>query len=318
MNCRGNSVTPSLLNSKLRWGLILILCFLNRCVIAQTDSLAIKPNRKTITVASLGGLYVGSMSGLYTLWYKDYPQTKFHFINDNSEWLKMDKAGHVFSAYVEGKYGISMLKWAGYSDRKAAIYGPLYSLVYQTTIELFDGFSSGWGASGGDIFANCIGAGLVSGQALKWNEQRVTLKFSYSPTPFASTRPEIFGATPIQSIFKDYNGQTYWLCISPKLFAPKSKWPAWLDISLGYGVTGLYGGDDNIWLSKDPNPNFKDFSSTPRRMQFYLSPDINLEKLKIKKKWLKTTVKILNTFKFPLPALNYTTGAGLKFDPIKF
>ncbi len=318
MNSRLHSFKYSPKNKGVRWTILMFLCLLKFNAYAQSDSLIKKCNRKTITVSALGGLYVGSMSGLYSLWYKDYPQSKFHFFNDNAEWLKMDKVGHVFSAYVEGKFAIDMLKWAGYSKQKSAIYGPLYGLAYQTTIELFDGFSSEWGASGGDIMANCIGTALITGQTLAWNEERITLKFSYSPTSYASLRPELLGNQAVQSIFKDYNGQTYWLNFRPKSFAPKSKWPAWLDISLGYGVTGLLGGYSNQWLSKDPNPNFYDYSSTPRRMQFYLSPDINLEKLKVKKKWIKVGLKLINTFKFPLPALNYTSEVGFKFVPIKF
>jgi len=42
---------------------------------------------------------VTSLTGLSVLWYADYPHTSFHFINDNSEWLQMDKAGHLTTAY---------------------------------------------------------------------------------------------------------------------------------------------------------------------------------------------------------------------------
>src|SRR6476620_6964690 len=34
---------------------------------------------------------------LNELWYADYPRSDFHFVNDNAEWLQMDKAGHAFS-----------------------------------------------------------------------------------------------------------------------------------------------------------------------------------------------------------------------------
>jgi hypothetical protein len=41
-------------------------------------------------------------------WFKptlvyDYPI--FHFINDNAEWLQMDKAGHIYSSYHLGDWG---------------------------------------------------------------------------------------------------------------------------------------------------------------------------------------------------------------------
>jgi len=282
---------------------------------SQTDSVSANPKRKKIISASLGGIYLGSMAGLYQLWYAGYPQSKFHFFNDGTEWLHMDKVGHVYSAYVEGRYSIDMLKWAGYDKRKAAIYGPLYGYLYQSTIELFDGFSSEWGFSVKDVAANTIGTGLVMSQALLWEEQRITMKFSYFPTPFTQKRPELLGTSLLENVFKDYNGQTYWLCVSPHAFNKKGKWPAWLDIAIGYGATGMYGGDDNVWERKGIA---YDYSSTPRRMQFYLAPDINLEKLNIKKKWIKYSLRILNTFKFPLPTINLTPGVGFKLQPLMF
>lgn len=312
MNLRVNSASLRVIS------ILILTLFYTQFSFSQSDSITKLNRRESIVGLSLSGGYFGSMVGLYQLWYADYPQSDFHFFNDNKEWLYMDKAGHVFSSYTLGKYSTDMMKWAGYSKKTASIAGPLYGYLYQTTIEVFDGFSSGWGFSGGDMIANTIGTGLVMGQNLAWNEQRITMKFSFAPTPFAKKRPEILGNSLAQNLFKDYNGQTYWLCINPKSFAPKSNWPAWLDISLGYGATGMYGGDDNIWGTNGMPIGYVDYSSTPRRMEFYLSPDINLEKLKIKKKWLKYSLKILNTFKFPLPALNYTQGVGFKFEPIKF
>jgi hypothetical protein len=33
----------------------------------------------------------GALVGLNQLWYADYARSDFHFINDNAEWLQMDK-----------------------------------------------------------------------------------------------------------------------------------------------------------------------------------------------------------------------------------
>ena len=314
--------TAPILNYKfygwVRFLAVSILLFFSHISFSQTDSITKLNRKENIVGLTLSGGYLGSMLGLYQLWYTDYPQSKFHFFNDNKEWLHMDKVGHSYSAYTAGKYSIEMLKWAVYTNRQAAIAGPLYGYLYQTTIEVIDGFSSEWGFSGGDMLANTIGTGLVMGQALAWNEQRISIKLSFLPTSFAKVRPEVLGRNLVENLFKDYNGQTYWLCVNPKSFAPKSNWPGWLDISLGYGATGMYGGEDNIWFSRGDIGQYIDYSSTPRRMKFYLAPNINLEKLKVKKKWLKYSLKILNTLKFPLPALNFTQGVGFKFEPLKF
>ena len=41
--------------------------------------------------------YTATFVGLNTLWYKDYPKSNFHVINDNGELLEMDKMGHITS-----------------------------------------------------------------------------------------------------------------------------------------------------------------------------------------------------------------------------
>lgn len=63
-----------------------------------------------------GVIYAGSMAELYYLWYKDYPQTNFHFFNDNSEWLQMDKMGHFFSSYYLSSLMYSSSRWADSSS----------------------------------------------------------------------------------------------------------------------------------------------------------------------------------------------------------
>ena len=64
-----------------------------------------KPRRNAviITEASLGAI---SLLALDQLWYQDYPRSKFHTLDDNSEWLQMDKLGHVFSTYQLSRIGI--------------------------------------------------------------------------------------------------------------------------------------------------------------------------------------------------------------------
>jgi hypothetical protein len=55
----------------------------------------------------------GALVGLNQLWYADYARSDFHFINDNAEWLQMDKAGHI-SSYHLGRLG---LEWSGASQK---------------------------------------------------------------------------------------------------------------------------------------------------------------------------------------------------------
>jgi uncharacterized protein YfiM (DUF2279 family) len=272
--------------------------------------------RKKIVVGGNAVAYTSTMTGLYALWYKDFPFQKFHLFNDNKEWLQMDKVGHAYSCYYEGVAGIEMMKWAGFSKKQYSIIGGSYGFFIQTGVEILDGFSAGWGASLGDMGANTFGAGLAISQSLAWDEQRVWMKYSYTHSPYAAYRPNVLGSSVAERMLKDYNGQTYWLSANVHSFVPDSKWPTWLNMAIGYGADGMVGGHDNLF---ENNGVVYDFTQNfSRERQFYLSPDIDLTKLKTKKKALRTLLIMANCIKVPMPALEYHTGTGLKGHLLHF
>ena len=94
------------------------------------DSLNKKRLKNLIITESV--LYGASMVGLYYLWYKEYPQSKFHFVNDNNSWRSMDKMGHFFSTYNISRLGYSSFRWTGLSEKKATWYGGLVGYSYMT------------------------------------------------------------------------------------------------------------------------------------------------------------------------------------------
>jgi len=149
-------------------------------------------------------------------------------------------------------------------------------LFYLTTVEIFDGFSAGWGASGGDVIANVSGAAAFISQQLIWKEQRIALKWSYHPTKYAVYRPDLYGTNELQHMLKDYNGHTYWLSGNIHSFLPeKSTFPCWLNIAVGYGATGMTGASNNpAFYEGSPIPPFE------RYRRYYISPDIDLSRIK--------------------------------------
>lgn len=255
------------------------------------------------------------MIGLSQLWYKDQSSGSFQFFNDNDEWLYMDKVGHSMTSYYIGKVGFEALKWSGLSTKKSIWFGGTLGFAFLSTIEVFDGFSSGYGFSGGDMVANAFGSGLFIGQQLAWNEQRILLKYSFYPTDYASKRPNLLGENFLQQSLKDYNGQTYWLSINIASFLnPDSKFPKWLNAAIGYGADGMLGGRNNQFVSND---TYFDYSNINRQKQFYFSLDIDLTRIKSKNKF---TTALLHTFgfiKFPFPALMLEESGGIKFLPIQ-
>jgi len=163
--------------------------------------------------------------------------------------------------------------------------------------------------------ANTLGSGLAIGQSLAWDEQRIFMKYSYNKSPYSDIRPNVLGSNLAERMLKDYNGQTYWLSGNIKSFLPESKVPEWLNIAVGYGADGMIGGHSNVYESKGYT---YDYSHVGRYRQFYISPDIDLTKIKTKRKGVRTLLIMVNALKFPMPAVEYHTDKGLRGHWIKF
>lgn len=297
-------------------GLFLLFSISAKAATPEPDS--VNNKRLEYIVAGSVTLYTTSMILLSKAWYKNYPRSKFHFFNDNHEWQQMDKMGHCFTSYYEGVYGIELMKWAGLPRKKAIWWGGLYGTFLQTPIEILDGYSAEWGASPGDLMANTVGSALAITQALKWDEQRIGIKFSFSRTAYAPIRPNALGNGFSEELVKDYNGQTYWLSANIASFIKKedSKFPEWLNLAVGFGGNGMISNTHNKWT--DADGNYFDYSYVPTYRQFYLAPDIELTKIKTNSKFLKNTFRVLSFIKFPLPALEYNPQSQFKFHWIKF
>lgn len=274
-----------------------------------SDSLNQKrQNSVFITEAVLAS---GALIGLNQLWYADYPKSDFHFINDNSEWMQMDKLGHLYSSYHIGRLGAEALNWSGTSKENQLIYGASLGFVFLTAVEVMDGFSEEWGASMGDVIANASGTALYVSQELIWNEQRIIPKFSFHTTEYANYRPGLLGSSLPEQILKDYNGQIYWLSANLHSFSKKTKIPKWFNVALGYGAEGLIGENDNKNTIIFPIKREK-------YRQFYLSLDLDLSKISTKSHFLKTLFLVLNSVKIPAPTLEYSPQKGFKFHALYF
>ena len=299
-----------MISFKKKYLLFFIFCLIEVCsVIAQSDSvssLAIKnlfsKKRLGIVIGAEAVLYSGTLSALNELWYKDFSHSAFHFFNDDSEWLQMDKAGHFTTSYNVGLIGIDLMKWSGVKRKKAIWYGGMLGSVFLNTVEVLDGLSSGWGFSIGDLSANTAGSLLVIAQELAWDEQRILLKFSFQQSPFSKYNQALLGKNVYENLIKDYNGQTYWLSINMASFMKnETKFPKWLNLALGYGANGMVGASYNPPIL-DANGNYIYFD---RYRQFYLSLDIDLTRIKTKSKILKPIFNTIGFIKFPAPALEF-------------
>jgi hypothetical protein len=265
-----------------------------------------KKQRQLLVTGINVGVYGGSLFVLHKAWYKNEARTSFQVFNDSKEWLQVDKAGHGWTAYNTGRASAMLWEWAGMPHKKAVWIGGLSGFAYLTGIEFLDAHSAKWGWSWSDIGANILGSGLFMGQEFIWEEQRIQYKFSfhkknYNEPMLEKRADELYGEGLYERMLKDYNAQTYWFSFNLKSFLPQSNLPAWLNVAIGYGADGMFGGFENKW--KDETGDEITRYNIPRKRQFYLAPDIDFTKIKTKSKFLKTSFALLNAFKCPAPAL---------------
>ncbi|MGZ5190559.1 MAG: DUF2279 domain-containing protein [Flavisolibacter sp.] len=271
----------------------------------------------TATVVGYGGSFIL----LNEAWYKDYPRSSFHTYNDAGEWMQMDKIGHGWTAYTLSRVSTNMWKWAGVENKKAVWIGSGTGLLYLLSIEYLDGLSAEWGWSWADVAADVFGTGLFAAQELLWKEQRINLKYSahietYEPASLEERADYLFGNTKPERMLKDYNQQTYWLSFNLKSLLKLNKFPPWLNIAFGHGAEGMFGGYENVDYDEDGNITF-DRRDIKRYRQWYLSPDIDLTKIKTKSGFLRSVFSAVNILKFPAPALELSNGK-LHFRAIVF
>ncbi|GAA0746911.1 MULTISPECIES: YfiM family protein [Gaetbulibacter] len=273
-----------------------------------SDSL--NPSRRNAVVIAESSLAGLTLIGLDRLWYADYPRSKFHTLNDNNEWLQMDKLGHVFTSYQLGRVGANVLNWSGVRKKDQLIYGSTLGFTFLTAVEVMDGFSEEWGFSWGDMIANAAGTGLYVGQELLWQEQRIVLKYSFHQTKYAAQRPDKLGDGFFEEFLKDYNGQTYWLSANVHSFFKDSNFPKWLNVAIGYGGDGMLSGENETVNNSMISQN--------RIRQFYLSLDVDLSRIKTNSRFLRTIFDVFNVIKVPFPALEFTDKNGIKLHGIYF
>ncbi|MBL4587666.1 MAG: DUF2279 domain-containing protein [Flavobacteriales bacterium] len=267
----------------------------------------------------LGGattvLWAGSVAGLNQLWYANEPRSKFHFFDDSKDWMQLDKAGHFMTSWSIGYYYIDLMRASGFNRKTSIWTGGFMGSFYLAGIEVLDGFSSTWGFSVTDFTANTAGSFAVIIQELAWNEQRIIPKISYHPSRYAQYRPDLLGSNFGERMLKDYNGQTYWYSANIHSFLKdESKFPRWLNFAVGFGADGMTGGVENPQFDNNGNPIPKFI----RHRQFYISLDVDLTKIRTRKKWLRTLFKTVALIKLPFPTIEFNALQKVKFHPIYF
>ena len=312
--------------------------FLGQCLSAQNRFIipADTLNKARFNKASLfaGATYTAFSIGLYNTWYKNFEQGSFHFFDDWNEWNNMDKMGHFYTSYFQGVLCYKGAKWTGLNENQSIWTGIILGTLFQSTIEVMDGFSEKWGFSVYDVGYNAAGVGVFALQQKYWNEQRVQFKVSSYRRPYdmnaitamdggATTSVQkranqLFGSSFAERFLKDYNAQTIWASINIHSFLQEdTNFPKWLNLAIGTGSENMFGGFDNAWSTD--NAEFSlDSDLFPRYRQFFIGLDFDLTRLPIDSYYWKSLLAIFNIFKIPGPAIEFNTLGQVKFHLIHF
>jgi len=236
----------------------------------------------------------------------------------------MDKMGHVFTAYFQGVMGYKMARWTGLKEQKAVTIGVVAGSLFQTTVEIMDGFSSKWGFSLTDMGANVIGSGSFALQQRIWGQQKIMFKIASWPQSYPEdliksdqdfyTTPafrarSLFGSSNLERFLKDYNAQSYWMSFNINSFVPQSKLPDWLNIAVGYSGNNMLGGYENVW---ELNGNQFIYDQV-RYKQYMLGLDVDLSRIKTKKHFVRALLTAINFYKLPMPAIEITSQGDVQF-----
>lgn len=288
--------------------------------------------------------YGAAMVALHRSWYANYPSKRFHTFNDLGDWNQMDKMGHWLMAYNESRWLYAGARWAGVKPRTSAWLGFAGSQLIMTSLEMFDGFSSQWGFSWSDMGANLLGSSMFLAQQLGWGEQRITMKMSAWPVSYPSERIEpvspadsdgwttlqarsdaLYDTGPVSLFMKNYNALNVWVSANPRAFAQNANWlPKWLNVAVGMGADNLFVGQGYEWKGNrncegpDCDVYRLDPEKYPRTRQLFLSLDVDLTRLGIRNRFLRTVAGAINIIKIPAPTLEFTDQGRVRFHPLYF
>lgn len=263
---------------------------------------------RPVPFAIASTVYLGAMVGLHIYqanawWKKD--RGPFHFQEDWSENLQNDKFGHFFGAYVNSYFIRETLIECGFGQEASHDFGGILGGLYSLFVEIEDGFSTRWGFSPTDAYADLLGAGYFLIQADFPILQNFHEKWNYWPSKFLGS-----GSIPGQqrTFIDDYQGQSYWWSADVWNMLPanaQSWYPKWLQLSIGYTARkhGIYD-PTGAHLAQDPRST-TDVADT---REIYFGLDYSLQNLipKTNIAFIDWLVQTLDNFHFPAPAIRLT------------
>lgn len=163
-------------------------------------------------------------------------QESFHFSNEgwfgkDTYALGMDKLGHTYATYIYADYFTQRIAHSTDNLAGAAVTGALLAFGVQTSVEVFDGFSSDYGFSKDDLIADGIGAGFsVLRNTVPGLADKLDFRMEYINK----------GSLTDFNLFNDYTGQKYVLALKLSGFEQFENTPLrFVELQAGYFARGF-------------------------------------------------------------------------------
>ncbi len=266
----------------MHFALIFLLLTFFQTTTAQTaKSDSLNTNKLIIVSGISAGAFIYAYGVQNNMWWKGEP-SHFH-TNWKQDWnyaLGSDKLGHFFFGNLVSTVYKNSFKWIGFRENESYLYAGLFTLSYQTFLEIRDGFSKEYGFSWGDFAANTLGSMYPYLQYNYPQLKNFNLKISYQPSSRFINGSNAY-------IMDDYESTYHWLSIDLDNLLPK-KWkkyfPGFINIAVGHSVTGL----DNLGSAKH---------------EFYIGLDWDLTAIKTKSKFIQAIIEILSKYHLPAPTV---------------
>lgn len=196
-------------------------------------------NVRTVPLVGMGLGYAALFTALHinqrNAWWTNH-EGGWHVVEDLEYAKFLDKFGHFYTAYIMSTLPADMLMESGMSQTPARWIGAGLGLLYNTYVEMEDGYATNWGFSPSDEIANFCGSSFYILQYYFPFLENFTPRWSYVPAQWVNEatitdRPSTF--------IDDYNSTTFWLGINVNNLLPSAAakyWPDWLMVSVGYGI----------------------------------------------------------------------------------
>lgn len=167
------------------------------------------------------------------------------WFGEDTKYGGIDKLGHAYTGYLLTEYFSNRVAHTADDPRGAIITGAILGMSTQMLVEIFDGFSGGYGASYEDVIANGVGVGFsVVENLVPGLDEKIDFRLEYVQSDYSGFHP-----------VTDYAGQKYVLALKLSGFEELEDTPLrFVELQAGYFTRGFTEAEMEAGVEKRRAP----------------------------------------------------------------